>query len=186
MTRRKTSVNSVAKSRFGRSQGDGEVFIEARQQHHRERVPAVTSEMQTQSAPQIDDDRTTPRREFEVFYDGQCPLCRREIRMLQRLDRRQRIQFTDIASPTFNAAALGKNYGDLMGEIHGRLPDGTWVTGVEVFRQLYGAVGFRWLVSLSRLPGARQVLDLGYRVFARNRLRMTGRCTESCRIPQQK
>ena len=28
---------------------------------------------------------------FEVFYDGECPLCVREIRMLRRLDRRGRI-----------------------------------------------------------------------------------------------
>ena len=34
----------------------------------------------------------------EVFYDGDCPLCMREIRMLTRKDRAARIQFTDIAA----------------------------------------------------------------------------------------
>jgi predicted DCC family thiol-disulfide oxidoreductase YuxK len=69
-----------------------------------------------------------------------------------------------------------------MREIKGRLPDGTWITGVEVFRRLYGAVGFRWLIPFTRLPGIRQLLDVGYRVFAKNRLRLTGRCTNACRI----
>lgn len=128
-------------------------------------------------------DPTPTARDFEVFYDGQCPLCRREIGMLRRLDRRQRIQFTDISEPAFDAGLPGKTYSELMGEIQGRLPDGTWVKGVEVFRRLYGAVGFRWLVAISRWPGIRNLLDLGYRLFARNRLRLTGRCTESCRIP---
>jgi predicted DCC family thiol-disulfide oxidoreductase YuxK len=141
----------------------------------------MTTETQTPPS-QVNDGRTELSPRVEVFYDGQCPLCRREMGMLRRLDRRQIIQFTDIADPAFDAACLGKTHGDLMGEIHGRLPDGTWIKGVEVFRQLYGAVGFRWLVSLSRWPGFRQMLDVGYRVFARHRLRLTGRCTDQCRI----
>lgn len=119
--------------------------------------------------------------EVEVFYDGACPLCSREIRMLQRLDRARRIRFTDLAAPGFDAAALGLDGAPLMEEIHGRLPDGSIVRGVEVFRRLYGAVGFRRLVRLSRAPLVRGLLDLGYALFARNRLRLTGRCTqESC------
>jgi predicted DCC family thiol-disulfide oxidoreductase YuxK len=141
----------------------------------------MTTETQTPPS-QVNDSRTVHGSQVEVFYDGQCPLCRREIGMLQRLDRRRLIQFTDIADPAFDATRLGKTHVGMMGEIHGRLPDGTWIKGVEVFRQLYGAVGFRWLVSLSRWPGVRQALDVGYRVFARNRLRVTGRCTDRCRI----
>ncbi len=71
-----------------------------------------------------------------------------------------------------------------MAEMHGRLPDGTWVTGVEVFRRLYTAVGFGSAVWFTRLPIIRQILDLGYRVFAKNRLRLTGRCTEACSIKE--
>jgi predicted DCC family thiol-disulfide oxidoreductase YuxK len=141
----------------------------------------MTTETKTLPS-QVNDSRTAHTPLVEVFYDGQCPLCRREMGMLRRLDRRQIIQFTDIADPVFDATPLGKNYGDLMGEIHGRLPDGSWIKGVEVFRQLYGAVGFHWLVAISRWPGVRQTLDVGYRVFARNRLRVTGRCTDRCRI----
>jgi predicted DCC family thiol-disulfide oxidoreductase YuxK len=115
-------------------------------------------------------------KEIEVFYDGECPLCLREIRMLQRLDHLRRIQFTSITDPHFDASLLGRTHDQLMSEIHGRLPDGSIITGVEVFRKMYGAVGYRWMAALSRLPGIRQALDLGYRIFARNRLRLTGRC----------
>lgn len=115
----------------------------------------------------------------QVFYDGDCPLCMREIRLLRRLDRqRGRIRFTDIAAPRFDAAAWGTDQAALMGHIHGRLPDGRWIRGVEVFRQLYAAVGFGWLVALTRLPGIRHGLDAAYEVFARNRLRLTGRRCE--------
>lgn len=114
--------------------------------------------------------------DIEVFYDGGCPLCRREIGLLRRWDRRHRIRFTDIDADGFDPAAVGKTMDELMAEIHGRLPDGSMITGVEVFRRLYSAVGFRWLVAPTRLPGISQLLEIGYRVFAKNRLRVTGRC----------
>jgi predicted DCC family thiol-disulfide oxidoreductase YuxK len=113
---------------------------------------------------------------FEVFFDGECPLCRREIDVLRFLDFRRRVRFTDIAAPDFDSAAVGKSYAELMEVIHGSFPDGTLVTGVETFRQLYAALGFGPLVALSRLPGIRHALDLAYHLFAKNRLRLTGRC----------
>jgi predicted DCC family thiol-disulfide oxidoreductase YuxK len=117
--------------------------------------------------------------EIEVFFDGGCPLCRREISVLQRWDRRGKIRFTDISSPGFQSADVGKTDDDLMAQMHGRLPDGTWLQGVEVFRRLYAAVGFGPLVLLSRLPLISPLLDWGYAVFARHRLRLTGRCTST-------
>jgi len=36
-----------------------------------------------------------------------------------------------------------------MAQMHGRLPDGTWLRGVEVFRRMYAAVSFDPLVFLS-------------------------------------
>jgi predicted DCC family thiol-disulfide oxidoreductase YuxK len=119
--------------------------------------------------------------EIEVFFDGACPLCRREVEFLRRLDRRGKIRFTDISSPDFKAVSVGKTDDALMAQLHGRLPDGTWLQGVDVFRRLYAAVGFGPLVFLSRLPLISQLLTWGYSVFARNRLRLTGRCnTTSC------
>ena len=43
----------------------------------------------------------------EVFYDGDCPLCLKEIQMIQWMDRKKnRIRFTDIAAEDFDAARL--------------------------------------------------------------------------------
>jgi predicted DCC family thiol-disulfide oxidoreductase YuxK len=116
--------------------------------------------------------------EIEVFYDGACPLCTREIDMLRRKDHARKIRFTDIAAPGFDAASVGVSWPTLMERIHGRLPDGTLIEGVEVFRRLYAAVGFGSLVAATRLPVVTQLLDLSYRVFAKNRLKFTGRCTD--------
>lgn len=127
-------------------------------------------------------DLTSNEPSIEVFFDGACPLCRREIGMLRWLDRKQRIRFTDIAEPGFDAADVGRTQADLMAQIHGRLPTGELITGVEVFRQLYEAVGLKCLMWITRLPLVSHVLDWGYQVFARNRLRWTGRKAETCSI----
>ena len=120
------------------------------------------------------------KRRFEVFYDGDCPLCVREIRMLRRMDRKRgRILFTDIAAPGFDAMGhAGVSQDDLMAEIYGRTESGELVSGMEVFRQLYSAVGLGFLFAPTGWPGLRIFFDAAYRLFAKNRLRLTGRCKE--------
>ena len=127
---------------------------------------------------------TTP--EITILYDGDCPLCMREIELLRRRDGgRGRIGFRDIAAPDFSANEFGVDFATAMSRIHGVLPDGRLVEGVEVFRRAYAAVGLGWLVAPTRWPGVRQVADAAYRLFARNRLRLTGRsCPDGrCELP---
>jgi len=122
----------------------------------------------------------------EVFYDGDCPLCMKEISLLRWLDRKDRIRFTDIAVPEFDPATIDRTFEEVMRRIHGRLPDGQIIEGVEVFRHLYSAVGFGPVVFLTRLPVLKQLCDLGYVIFAKYRLKVTGRCLEeACELRVQ-
>ena len=126
---------------------------------------------------------------LEIFFDGECPLCRREITMLSRLDRRGRLRLTDIAEAGFDPTSTGRDHATLMGRIHARsLPSGEMIEGVEVFRRAYEAVGLGALVALTRWRPIAAVLERGYVWFARNRLRLTGRteavCTDDrCAVP---
>jgi len=138
----------------------------------------LTSHDQERQGPKSVPGQPAADFDLEVFYDGACPLCLREIRMLRGRDRRRRIRFVDIAANGFDAASVGLTWQTLMDRIHGRLPDGTLIQGVEVFRRLYAAVGFGPLVALTRLPGIAQLLDVAYDLFAKNRLRLTGRCAD--------
>ena len=53
--------------------------------------------------------------QIEVLYDGECPLCSREIRFLERRDRgRGRIQLEDISRPDFDPAPYGLDGGQVM------------------------------------------------------------------------
>jgi predicted DCC family thiol-disulfide oxidoreductase YuxK len=125
--------------------------------------------------------------EFTILVDGECPLCAREAAFLSRLDGgRKRLEIVDISEEGFDPSRFGRTQDALMARIHGVLPDGTLVEGVEVFRRSYAAVGRGWLLAWTRLPGLRFVADAGYRWFARNRLRLTGRAdvcaTGACRV----
>ena len=123
--------------------------------------------------------------DIEVYYDGACPMCAREIAMLRRLDRAGRIRFVDIAAPGFDAGTVGVSQEALMARIHGRLPDGALIDGVEVFRRLYTAVGFGPAVALTRLPGVTQLLDAAYAGFARRRVRLGARCDAQTCTPSR-
>ena len=78
-----------------------------------------------------------------------------------------------------------------MARIHALLPDGRVVEGMEVLRRVYAAVGLGWLLAPTRWPILRGLADAAYRLFARNRLRWTGRadacvddrCETSPRVP---
>ena len=123
--------------------------------------------------------------QIRVLFDGGCPLCAREIRFIERLDGgRGRIDFEDISTPSFDPAAYGLDAVQVMARMHGVLPDGSVVEGLEVFRRAYAAVGLGWLLAPTRWPLLREISEAGYRIFAKNRLRWTGRdadCETDCR-----
>jgi predicted DCC family thiol-disulfide oxidoreductase YuxK len=127
---------------------------------------------------------TPAKPEFTLLYDGGCPLCAREVAMLRRRDRgRGALALVDIAAPDFDPARYGRSYESLMARIHGVLPDGAVIEGMEVFRRAYAAVGLGWLLAPSRWPLFGRAFDAAYRWFARNRLRLTGRehaCDAAC------
>lgn len=125
---------------------------------------------------------------FEVFYDEQCPLCRKEIRFIRRRDTNTRLKLTDISDPDFDPTSTKRSLDELMREIHGRYPDGTLVTGVEVFREIYQRIGLGIAVVPTRWFGVRWCMDQMYSLFASRRYRDAKRRMErnGCPIPQAK
>src|SRR5260221_717716 len=70
---------------------------------------------------------------FKLLYDGECPLCQREVRWLQRLNSSGHLAFEDISSLAFDPPRYGATREELLGVIHGVFPDGGIVRKVEVF-----------------------------------------------------
>jgi len=113
-----------------------------------------------------------------VFFDGACPICDREIALMKRLDRRRQLEFCDFSAQEYDAASSGFAAADLGAVIHARWADGSVITGVEVFRAMWEAVGLGVLAKLSRLSLVEPLVLRAYAWFARNRMRLTGRSHE--------
>jgi predicted DCC family thiol-disulfide oxidoreductase YuxK len=123
-----------------------------------------------------------PDWKLKILYDGECPFCRREMNWLRRRDRRGALEFENIAEPDFNAARYGLTQSEVMGVIHGIYPDGRVVKRLAVFREAYRAVGLGWLLVPTDWPLLRGLCNAAYEWFARNRLRLGGRCESgSCK-----
>jgi len=125
-----------------------------------------------------------PLYPLTVFYDGACPICAREMALMKHLDRKQRLKFCDFSAPGYDAGSTGLDPARLGAVIHAQWDDGMLITGVEVFRAIWQAVGLGMLAHLSRLPLIDPLLVRGYTWFARNRLWLTGRdtgCSGNCR-----
>ncbi|MGE3979413.1 MAG: thiol-disulfide oxidoreductase DCC family protein [Nitrospira sp.] len=115
-----------------------------------------------------------------VFFDGACPICDREISLMKRLDRRRRLVFCDFSRPDYDPTSIDISPAELGRIIHARCGDGTVITGVDVFRAMWEAVGLGFLARLTRFSLIEPLVVQAYAWFARNRLRLTGR-SHSCR-----
>ena len=105
-----------------------------------------------------------------VFFDGDCPICSAEMRNLQLRDERQQLRFVDVATSTQYPA--GTDRAALMTLIHAQRADGSVVSGMEVFRLVYSAIGIPWVARLTSLPGLKSLSEALYPWIARNRYRM--------------
>lgn len=120
--------------------------------------------------------QATEQWRLDMLYDSQCPLCLHEVKFLQRRDTAGLIKFTDISSPDYTPSQHGGvEYEEGMRVIHAVTREGEVVAGVEVFRQVYNAVGLGWVWAATRLPGLSWLADLLYQGWAGQRMRLTGR-----------
>jgi predicted DCC family thiol-disulfide oxidoreductase YuxK len=117
-----------------------------------------------------------------VFYDGQCPLCSREIRHYRRLRGAETIQWIDITRDETSLAAHGLKHEVAMARFHVRDASGCWQTGAWGFAELWSHLpAYRWLAYTLRTLRLLPLLDRVYSVFARRRVRHP--CSdESCSL----
>ncbi len=121
--------------------------------------------------------QSSPSWQIELLYDGECPLCVREVNFLKKRDAgRGLVAFVDIASDRYTPEAHGGvDFETAMGRIHAVLPDGTVVKNVEVFRRVYEILGMGWIYAMTKLPIIGSIADTLYEIWADWRLALTGR-----------
>ena len=107
-----------------------------------------------------------------VFYDGACPLCRREIAHYRRLRGAERLAWIDVASVNAPLATYGLSRERAMARFHVRDAAGRWQTGAFGFAELWSHLpAYRWLARTLRSLRLLPLLDRAYIRVARWRLR---------------
>jgi predicted DCC family thiol-disulfide oxidoreductase YuxK len=117
-----------------------------------------------------------------TFFDGGCPLCRREIAHYRQLDRRGAIRWVDILDDRGALEEAGIDRETAMRRLHVAEADGTIRTGVPAFVAIWRRLpGYRYLATLVDGLGLVRPLDLVYGRFADWRLKR--RCTgDACGV----
>ncbi|WP_100658182.1 thiol-disulfide oxidoreductase DCC family protein [Alteromonas flava] len=130
--------------------------------------------------------------QFTLFYDGNCPLCMKEMRHLMQRNQSGKLVFEDINQPDFAQRFPELDYATLDARIHGRWSDGKILTGLDVTYTAWKLVGHGWLYAPLRWPLIRPLADRFYLWFARHRHTLsywlTGqkRCdTGQCALPNK-
>lgn len=113
---------------------------------------------------------------LEMFIDQDCPLCAREADIFARKAPLGAAVFVNIAAPDFDAVAYGLDGRAVHQKIHGRTADGRTVVGIDALAEMWRLMPqTRFLARLTTLPVSRQLMQVGYGVFARLRPYLPGR-----------
>jgi predicted DCC family thiol-disulfide oxidoreductase YuxK len=116
-----------------------------------------------------------------IFYDGQCPLCLKEMRHLMRLDKDKQLRLIDIYGNSFVDEFPEMQDKPVLQKLHGYLvtsqlkgPDSRQLlTGLDVTYHAWRLAGKGWMVKPLRWPVIRTISDYLYLWFARHRFRLS-------------
>jgi predicted DCC family thiol-disulfide oxidoreductase YuxK len=112
---------------------------------------------------------TRKERDVTVWYDGECPLCLREIDLMRRLDSRGAIEFIDV----HGGRDCPLDPAVLLERFHAREGGQPLVSGAAAFAALWRAIPLlRPLGLLARNRVILAALEKAYVMFLRYRPRL--------------
>jgi predicted DCC family thiol-disulfide oxidoreductase YuxK len=101
----------------------------------------------------------------QVYFDGSCPLCRREIAVYQNAKPDQPIEWVDVSKPE-TQLPQGQSKEQLMARFHTRTAQGELLSGAAAFVHVWAQLpGWRVLAWLAKVPGVLWVMEKAYSGF---------------------
>lgn len=101
-----------------------------------------------------------------IWYDGDCPICDAEIRLMRRLDRGGAIAFVDLRLP----GACPADREARLARLHAQVRGGPMVSGAAAFVAMWRVLpALRPFALLASPPPALWILERAYRIFLRLR-----------------
>ena len=125
-----------------------------------------------------------------VLYDGECPMCVFQMRVLSWLDWRNALSLVPLSDPRANEIAPEITREDLQEAIHSVTPEGRIYRGARAIRFVGMRLPLLMPVALFLwIPGVIWIAEIVYRWVSKNRLllsRVFG-CKDACAIlPKRK
>ena len=101
----------------------------------------------------------------EVYFDGSCPMCRREIAVYQNITPDQPIAWVDVSKPD-TPLPQGQSKEQLMARFHTRTAQGELLSGAAAFVHVWAQLpGWRVLAWLAKVPGMLWLMEKAYNGF---------------------
>ena len=112
----------------------------------------------------------TPSTTCTVYFDGACPVCRREIAHYRRQRGSDAIAWVDASSCDAAALGPGLDRSVVLSRFHVRESDGTLTSGAFAFVAIWRRLpAFAWLATLASSRPVLALLEAGYSIFLRVR-----------------
>jgi demethoxyubiquinone hydroxylase (CLK1/Coq7/Cat5 family) len=105
-----------------------------------------------------------------VYFDGACPLCRREIAHYRKQEGATAIAWVDVASS--DPAALGADLSRdaALARLHVRRADGSLVSGAAAFAAIWKRLpAYGWLAAIASRGPVIKLMEVAYSSFLRLR-----------------
>ncbi|MEQ8290462.1 MAG: DUF393 domain-containing protein [Gammaproteobacteria bacterium] len=114
---------------------------------------------------------------IQVYYDGKCGLCAREINYYRQRDTQQLIDWVDVTSQLDCLQECDISLATALKHMHARLENGELIRGVHAFIAIWHRIpGWQPLAKFASLPLIKPGLAICYEVFAWLRFRSYRHC----------
>ena len=107
---------------------------------------------------------------LKILYDGQCPLCYREIHHYLKKDPAGTLEGVDITSDLFKAENYGLTETAVNLELHAIDEDGRIHKAIDSFIEIWKRLPMPYPLwaKIVNTPGIRSLADFGYIIFAQH------------------
>jgi predicted DCC family thiol-disulfide oxidoreductase YuxK len=107
---------------------------------------------------------------LQVYYDGGCPVCSREIAFYKARPGTNGLRWVDVNATSPADLGPGLTRDLALARMHVRRPDGTLLSGAAAFAEMWRAMpGLKWLGRLLAFPPFGAIAELAYRGFLKAR-----------------
>lgn len=108
---------------------------------------------------------------LKVFYDGACYLCSHEMEGLRKKDKHHKLEFVDIADPSFNAGSYHLDPVKVQQVMHVQLPNGEIRTAIDALVEIWKRFPeYKWRVHWLKKRWFYRIAHVLYRAFAKGRV----------------